>query len=241
MPERARTVPNRQVRYSVRPVYSLSVLVGSGGNNPRFWPELARTTRIGQFMTVYGSVQQVCRRVPRCTAGVQSVSTRCTAGLYGRCTIGVCSVQYGQCTAGVRLYVRTVYGGVWQVSVYGRRCTPSVLAPVSYMFFLVSSAGLRLVFVGCCWLTLGPWPRVSPTTLPPNNPSATASDGMSRPVPGHPWPARTVPYGTLVLRLTWPYGTLRYLYLKVTWPYGTLRYLYLKVTCPYGTLRYLYI
>ena len=53
------------------------------------------------------------------------------------------------------------------------------------------------------------WPRVSPSLLHPDNPSATASDGAE--VPWTSAPAHHVPYGTLLIDPDMPYGTLRYL------------------------------
>ena len=67
-----------------------------------------------------------------------------------------------RCTAGVR----SVYSGVVH-----RRCRT-----VSYIYSLVLSPGLRLVFTRRLQLTLGRWPRVSLQPMRVNNPSATGSD-----------------------------------------------------------------
>ena len=101
--------------------------------------------------------------------------TECTA-VYGT---EVQRCKEGQCTDGVQLSVYHGVGSGIDYSLFG------------------SSAGLRLVLYGESRLTLGRWPRVSPSLLPYNSPSATASG-----VAGVPWTPATVParLGTVSVR-----------------------------------------
>ena len=69
------------------------------------------------------------------------------------------------------VHLRTLYTAVHQRQA-------SLRTPFGYIYsFLYSSAGLRLVSGGQIKLTHGQGPWVSLDLLPPDSPSATASDG----------------------------------------------------------------
>ena len=115
---------------------------------------------------VYGGVRQVC-----CTFGVRTVYSRCAVPLvYGRCT--------EVCTAGVLFGVRSVYGSVR--SVYAAVQCRCPLRLMLDLFFLVSSAGLRLASRGRIGLAQAHQPIRCHTMAPPPQPQV---------LPAIPWPA----------------------------------------------------
>ena len=115
-----------------------------------------------QRTTVYGGAAQ---RLGHGGTTVYGVAQR-------RCTYN--SVRSGTASVYGAAVYHGVYGRVYGVGSVTVPAPCKAVAMLTYTY-CYSSLGLRLVFVGRVLLTLGPWPRVSQSSLPTNSPSATSS------------------------------------------------------------------